>query len=298
MNPDRVAEASAAALAWDPNATVRHTWRLEGGMSAHMIGLELDTADRVRKVVARFPDPYLKTFFEDPAAQEYRVLEVVHAHGLPAPRPLWQGSGMLLLEYLEGSATAAPEDPGHYVDQMADVLAKIHAVDISSGAFDFLLPNRVGFNPPEREPNLALREPEVIAALHATVPNDPGPSVLRHGDFWPGNLLWQDGRLTGIIDWENALRGPALADLGVTRLDLWWAFGPEAAERFTNRYLSIHSIPVTDLVYWDLRAAMRPMTNLGEWAGPYQALGRPEITEAGMTSTLLAFIKDALGRIG
>lgn len=290
-------EAEAAVLAWNPHATVRQMWRLEGGISAEMIGLELATTEGVRKVVARFPDPYMKTLFEDPAAQEYRVLEAVHAHGLPVPKPLWQGSGVLLLEYLEGSATAAPEDPKQYVYQMADAMAKIHAIDIGSGAFDFLLPNKVGFHPPDREPNLALREPEVVAALHATVPEEPGPVVLRHGDFWPGNLLWQGGQLTGIIDWENALRGPALADLGVTRLDLWWAFGRAVAERFTDCYLSIHPIPVTDLVYWDLRAALRPMSNLAEWAVPYQVLGRPEITESTMSTTLLAFIDDAFCRI-
>ena len=27
---------------------------------------------------------------------------------------------------------------------------------------------------------------------------------LMHGDYWPGNTLWKDGRLVGIIDWEDA----------------------------------------------------------------------------------------------
>jgi aminoglycoside phosphotransferase len=28
--------------------------------------------------------------------------------------------------------------------------------------------------------------------------------VMQHGDFWPGNLLTSDGRVSGVIDWEHA----------------------------------------------------------------------------------------------
>jgi hypothetical protein len=29
------------------------------------------------------------------------------------------------------------------------------------------------------------------------------PCVMRHGDLWTGNLLAQDGRLTGVVDWDS-----------------------------------------------------------------------------------------------
>jgi len=31
--------------------------------------------------------------------------------------------------------------------------------------------------------------------------------VLVHGDFWPGNILWQQNQLAGVIDWEDAMLG-------------------------------------------------------------------------------------------
>lgn len=37
--------------------------------------------------------------------------------------------------------------------------------------------------------------------------------VIRHGDFSPFNLLWQDDRPTGIIDWDFAQPGRAITDL-------------------------------------------------------------------------------------
>ena len=29
------------------------------------------------------------------------------------------------------------------------------------------------------------------------------PAVMSHGDFWSGNLLFDEGRLTGVIDWDS-----------------------------------------------------------------------------------------------
>jgi len=40
------------------------------------------------------------------------------------------------------------------------------------------------------------------------------PSVVVHGDFWSGNLLFDGGRLTGVIDWDS------WSEQGVPGLDL------------------------------------------------------------------------------
>ena len=47
-------------------------------------------------------------------------------------------------------------------------------------------------------------------------------STLLHGDFWSGNLIWRHGRLTRVIDWEDAEIGDPLSDLSITRLDMLW----------------------------------------------------------------------------
>jgi aminoglycoside phosphotransferase (APT) family kinase protein len=90
--------------------------------------------------------------------------------------------------------------------------------------------------------------------------------VLLHGDYWPGNILWRDGQLVAIIDWEDAKVGDPLADLGYTRLEILWAFGIDAMHQFTDHYLSLAAIDVTHLPYWDLCAALRPASKIGKWA--------------------------------
>ena len=40
------------------------------------------------------------------------------------------------------------------------------------------------------------------------------PEVICHNDFAPYNMLFEDGRLTGIIDWDLASPGPRVWDMG------------------------------------------------------------------------------------
>jgi thiamine kinase-like enzyme len=53
-------------------------------------------------------------------------------------------------------------------------------------------------------------------------------AALLHGDFWPGNILWKNGRLTAVIDWEDAALGDPVADFANSRLEILWAYGRKA----------------------------------------------------------------------
>lgn len=57
--------------------------------------------------------------------------------------------------------------------------------------------------------------------LGELVPTDT-ETTLVHGDFRPGNLLFSGGddlRVTGVLDWETAMLGDPLTDLGYLLLD-------------------------------------------------------------------------------
>ncbi len=76
------------------------------------------------------------------------------------------------------------------------------------------------------------------ALAHNWPPERRTPSRLLHGDFWPGNTLWRMGRLTAVIDWEDAARGDPLADPGNGRLEVALLWGREAMQAFTDHYLT------------------------------------------------------------
>lgn len=45
---------------------------------------------------------------------------------------------------------------------------------------------------------------ERLAAVHTRLRLDEVPRTAVHGDFWFGNVLVSDGRVTGVVDWEAA----------------------------------------------------------------------------------------------
>jgi aminoglycoside phosphotransferase (APT) family kinase protein len=89
-------------------------------------------------------------------------------------------------------------------------------------------------------------------------PPQIGEPVVLHGDYWPGNVLWRDDRLVGVVDWEEAAFGDAMADLANIRLEIVWHFGTAAMEMLTDEYVSRRpGVETSALPVWDLRTALR-----------------------------------------
>ena len=54
---------------------------------------------------------------------------------------------------------------------------------------------------------------ETLAAVAATVWHTAWPAALAHGDFFPGNILFDAGRVSGVVDWATVLpRAPIWLD--------------------------------------------------------------------------------------
>jgi len=77
------------------------------------------------------------------------------------------------------------------------------------------------------------------------------PWCFIHRDFHPGNVLWQNGRVSGVVDWLHGCWGPPSADVAHCRLNLWLDNGPAAAQRF----LAMCGASDYDH-YWDVADAM------------------------------------------
>jgi aminoglycoside phosphotransferase (APT) family kinase protein len=105
---------------------------------------------------------------------------------------------------------------------------------------------------------------QALAWLRSNVPDADGPVVLVQGDTGPGNFLYDDGRVTGIIDWE-------LAHLGDPMDDIAWLSWRATQHGFTHlpdrlrEYEAKSGIEVDDerVRYYRLNAFGR----LGPWFG-------------------------------
>ncbi len=290
----------------DPRATLLRAWPLQGGISAQMTALALQLPDgETRKVIARRPGAQALQHNPHAAADEFQVLQIVQAAHVAAQTPYFlDQSGeifpepFLVVAYIEGDPDFAPARGQAIARQMAAQLARIHQVTTATLDLSFLprQADRLAQVITQRPARLddSLDEGRIRAVLEAAWPLPaPDDAVLLHGDFWPGNLLWRDGRLAAVIDWEDAEVGNPLYDLAVSRLDILWIYGSDAMHEFTRRYQSLARVGSAQLPYWDLVAALRPASRLSAWAEGWPAWGRPDITEQTMRARHRWFVTQA-----
>ncbi len=260
----------------DPRMQLLRVWPLLGGVSAQVTALEVQRADGGNeKLVARLHGPRDLAANANIARDEFRLLQIVESHGIAAPRAVFLDEScelfptpIVVATFIEGEMIDDLEqvdDVERVVRQMADQMAAIHRVpDSPELAF---LP-RVSERFPARPAVLdeSLSEGRIRHALDAAGTLEPlNAASLLHGDYWPGNLLWRDGTLAGVLDWEDAERGDPLNDLGNARMEILFTFGPEAMQTFTDHYLAQTTIDTTHLPYWDLVAAVHPCGRMSEW---------------------------------
>ncbi|HEY3993278.1 MAG TPA: phosphotransferase [Ktedonobacteraceae bacterium] len=288
----------------DPQSKLLHTWKLEGGVSARVTALEIERPDgQTKKMIVRQHGARDLKHNPQIAADEFKLLQFVSSVGVAAPKPCYlDQSGeifftpYLVIEYIEGKPEFSPADLSDLLFQLATHLLRLHQIDGSKEDLSFLpkLEKRSAEKLRERPTTVgeSLDEGRIRDALEAASWPLPqrNTSVLLHGDFWPGNILWKDGQLVAIIDWEDAGLGDPLADVANSRLEILWAFGSDAMQQFTHRYQSLSPIDFTHLPYWDLCAALRPVAQITQW-------GLDDATERTMRERHRWFVTQALEKL-
>jgi len=247
---------------------------MTGGVSAQLTGLELLLPDgQTQKLVVRCHGEADRRRNPVIAADEFRLLQTLQTAGFPAPTPYALDLSCTILpipymviQHMEGETDFAPRNLPGVLAQMAANLAQLHRITSADFALAFLPQQTTRYKDRPLALDLSLGEGRIRDALEAARPlpqrNRP---MLLHGDYWPGNILWRDGKLVGVIDWEDACVGDPLSDVGNCRLEILWAYGAEAVEVFTRCYRGNTTADFADMPYWDLRAALRPCGKLSAW---------------------------------
>ncbi len=254
------------------SAAIQSVTRLEGGR--HADTWKVDTASPELTVVVRqFPAG------DSAAAHEQRVLQALD--GLEGLAPVLLGSDLegrwaefptSLISWLDGQADITPTDPEKWAAQLGQALATVDAVPSDRLA---VLPSVFdcggGLQKALAGP-LATRIRSGWRRIAASV------EVLTHCDYWSGNVVWRDGKLTGIVDWADAARGPRGFDLGWCRLDLVLLFDERIADVFLAAYEDGIGRTIDDTALWDCWAVARSHDAVETWAPNYAPLGRADLT--------------------
>jgi aminoglycoside phosphotransferase (APT) family kinase protein len=297
-----------------PQSKLLRTWPLKGGISAQMMAFEIERPDgQTRKMIVRRPGEGTLKRNPQAAKDEFKLLQMTQSLGLATQTPYYldQSSQIfstpyLVIEYIEGKPEFASAHLANFTLQIATHLAKLHKIDCSKLDLSFLPQPAKGFadNFGKRPTKVdqSLDEGRIRDTLESAwrLPQRNAP-VLLHGDFWPGNLLWQNDKLMAVIDWEDAKLGDPLTDFAISRLDILWIFGIDAMNSFTHHYQSMMAIDYTNLPYWDLYAALRLVrlagSNLAEWAAFFPPFGRHDITEQTIREHYRFFITQAFEKL-
>jgi aminoglycoside phosphotransferase (APT) family kinase protein len=201
------------------------------------------------------------------------------------------------MEYIDGERVHKPADLPAFTRQLAAALAAVHNCRIVRADVPFLadvgdsVVNELGTGP--HTLGGVVPEDAIRKVLQA---NWPPPTVsepvVLHGDYWPGNVLWRDGRLVGVIDWEEAAFGDPMADLANIRLEIVWHFGTAAMDMLTSEYLMLRPAAETvTLPVWDLRTALRAC------AFPLETLALPAEQIASMRAAHRDFAVTAISQL-
>ena len=261
-------------LKLDPQGKLLKAWELQGGVSASVTAIEYQIADgSTRKMVVRVHGEANRRGNPDIASDEFNLLGILHSADIPAPNPLYLdlSCGLfphpaIVLTYIEGETNFDPTDQDSTVCVMAENLAAIHRIQPATTDLSFLPHKTIHLLDASENPDESLFEGRIREVLRSVIPiSTLNPPVLLHGDYWSGNILWHDGELAGVLDWEDAALGDPLADLANSRLEVLWAYGVKAMQRFTDHYRSQSSINIANLPYWDLYAALETIHKIGTW---------------------------------
>jgi aminoglycoside phosphotransferase (APT) family kinase protein len=142
------------------------------------------------------------------------------------------GRPALLMSWLPG----APVIEGVDVDRLAAPLARLHGAALPPGLpgyFPWL--DVAALQVPEWS-----AEPDAWQALIALtrLPRPSADDAFLHRDYHPGNVLWVDGEISGIVDWPYSCAGPRAVDVAHCRVNLALIGGMVAADTFLDAYVA------------------------------------------------------------
>jgi aminoglycoside phosphotransferase (APT) family kinase protein len=265
--------------------TIRQVTQLQAS-SATVLTVDVEREGSGRRLALRLHD---QSWFieEEPEAiaREAAALTLLAAADIPAPRLVAcseHGPSALLMTFVAGVSELAIPAPG----TVTDLLERVH--DLPTEGL-----SRWSYRGYHEDTDLARPAwwedtrtwERAVRQTQTTRPaTDP---VVIHRDFHPGNILWHDGRLSGVVDWVNACTGPADFDASHMRVNLAVLHGPDVTDRL------IAGDPV-----WDIEAALGFLdwsspAAIAEWAGPW-----PHIPAKVVRTRIEAFVSEALARLG
>jgi aminoglycoside phosphotransferase (APT) family kinase protein len=198
------------------------------------------------------------------------------------------GAPVVLMTFLEGQINLQPTDFASWLDCLARELALIHQHNAPDFPWQFRSwVQKEGLIPPTwtNKPEMWQR---AIERFNGSEPDSP--TVFIHRDYHPTNVLWQDGQISGVVDWINACRGPAGVDVAHCRTNLVMMFGLAAADQFLASYCHFNPTFTYD-PYWDIDGVMDMAFPQPTFYAPWLQFGLKRIPQKTLHQRIDAYLE-------
>ncbi len=218
-------------------------------------------------------------------SREHKIMGALAGSDVPVPTMVGfcddvevNGAPFYVMDVVEGNVVRnhvlamelSPEARHHSGKSLAEVMAKMHAVDVDEvGLGD--LAKREGYI--ERQLRRWLRQfhdsktaelpaiDEVHEILAANIPEQQGVGIV-HGDYRLDNcIVDDDGNIAAVLDWELCTLGDVMADVGT--LMVYWAEPTDDVMALEGLATVAEGFATRDeVVQWYAAASGRDVSNL------------------------------------
>jgi aminoglycoside phosphotransferase (APT) family kinase protein len=275
---------------------------LAGATSSLLHAVEVEGATGRRSLVLRrFVNEKWVKAEPDVAEREGMSLQLATSAGLPAPDPIaldangeYCGVPATLVARLEGSVVLEPADRKQWLRGLAETAARIHRVDAAGFRWKYRRYN-------EGASLTVPRWSKQLGAWGKAIEIVEGPprsyaECFVHRDYHPGNVLWQNGRVSGVVDWVNGCRGPAGIDVAWCRHNLANLHGVSAADEFLAAYLTAAGSEFQYDPYWDLMSVVELLPGPPSMYEGWRASGVTNISNAVMRERVDDYVASVIAR--
>ncbi|MFC4559536.1 phosphotransferase family protein [Virgibacillus kekensis] len=243
---------------FSPTAAFDSAAQLKGSTSSTLFRISLWVENSTENYVIRLLDNQ-EWLEEEPDLAIHEAASLQVAEDAPVPTPeviaidetgIECGIPAVLMTMQDGAVDLKPSDMESWLNQLAESLVKIHQEAGDNMPYDYFPyndPNTIEFPSWSRVPEYWKRAIKIVAGSRP-----PVKECFIHRDYHPANVLWKNGRVSGIVDWVNACKGPAGVDVAHCRWNLAILYGVDAANGFLQAYQRYASDFLYD-PYWDLR---------------------------------------------
>lgn len=197
--------------------------------------------------------------------REYRILRALAPTGVPVPPALFYcgereviGTPFYVMRRLRGRVMSnyalpeiAPRERSGYLFELAETLARLHAVDWKAlGLSDYGKPSdffarQIARWTRQWEASRGAGNEDIerlIAWLPTHIP-EGDETTIAHGDYRMANVMFDSGkpRIIAILDWELSTLGHPLADAAYSSLP--WLTEPDVFEGLRGCDLTAQQVP-------------------------------------------------------